>query len=199
MPVNSCVSAASAERLRRGTERRTIDLQEQVKAGQYPISRSRVETRSRRRRMISQAEYQCPCASEPESSSAPTSSAGHYHLLASLYFCEECDALRCPDCVTSEVNIYFCPLCQFEVPSASVRAEQHTCARNCFLCPSCGHTCSSSSDEVFSRAASSAAAEGQQQQQQPKYWLTCLSCKWSSKQVGITFDKPTGLACKSVT
>lgn len=31
---------------------------------------------------------------------------------------------------------------------------------------------------------------------EPPYFLSCLACKWDSKVVGITFDKPTGLAGK---
>lgn len=143
--------------------------------------------------MISQALYHCGCTvsssdhqTNPEElSHAPTSSAD-YHALACLYFCEECDSVRCPSCVTSEVNIYFCPLCQFEVPSASVRAEQHTCARNCFLCPSCNHTCSVAATEPPPGSGSAG---------DPPFWLWCQACKWDSKQVGITFERPTGLAC----
>lgn len=147
--------------------------------------------------MISQALYHCACDTSAATNNSTHENRGEdgfsqapltteeYHPLASLYFCEECDAIRCPRCVTSEVNIYFCPLCQFEVPSASVRAEQHTCARNCFLCPVCSHTCSVTGTEP--PLGSTSAAD-------PPYWLWCQACKWDSKQVGITFERPTGLA-----
>lgn len=64
--------------------------------------------------------YHCPC----EPASEPDCAVG-FHALNSLYFCEECDSIRCPDCVTVEVSSYYCPNCLFEVPGASVRAEKN--------------------------------------------------------------------------
>lgn len=42
-----------------------------------------------------------------------------------MFFCEECDAVRCNRCVAVEVSGYYCPNCLFEVPSASVREEKN--------------------------------------------------------------------------
>ncbi|KAG8762972.1 hypothetical protein FRC12_008779, partial [Ceratobasidium sp. 428] len=53
------------------------------------------------------------------------SSNAEFHPLNSLYFCEECDTVRCPRCVSLEVSGYYCPNCLFEVPSASVRGEKN--------------------------------------------------------------------------
>ncbi|THH07705.1 hypothetical protein EW145_g3202 [Phellinidium pouzarii] len=78
----------------------------------------------------------------PPPPNLPSSSAS-FHPLHTLYFCEECDAVRCNRCVAIEVSGYYCPNCLFEVPSASVRAERN---------------------------------------------------RWDSAEVGITFEKPTGLA-----
>ncbi|KAM0787561.1 hypothetical protein ACM66B_003631 [Microbotryomycetes sp. NB124-2] len=146
----------------------------------------------------------CPCSSgrvgggavEVEQSRAPASSSPlaelEHHALSSLLFCEECDGVRCDACVTREVACYYCPNCLFEVPSASVRAERNRCARNCFQCPSCDHTlavvASDSSDPTLAHTSAAASAG------EPPYFLQCLYCLWDSKQVGITFDKPTGLS-----
>ena len=53
------------------------------------------------------------------------SSSYSFHPLHNLFFCEECDAVRCNRCVLLEVSGYYCPNCLFEVPSASVRAEKN--------------------------------------------------------------------------
>jgi dynactin-4 len=58
--------------------------------------------------------YHCQC----------DSSASLSFVLGDLYFCEECDAIKCPECVLEEVASYYCPNCLFEVPTASVRAEK---------------------------------------------------------------------------
>jgi dynactin 4 len=31
----------------------------------------------------------------------------------------------------------------------------------------------------------------------PPFFLYCNYCRWDSAEVGITFEKPTGLACES--
>jgi dynactin-4 len=83
--------------------------------------------------------YYCPC-NAPTHAPPPAhlpSSAFCFHPLEELYFCEECDAVRCDECVLVEVSGYYCPNCLFEVPSASVRAEKN---RSAFILrdrPSC--------------------------------------------------------------
>lgn len=67
----------------------------------------------------------------------------------------------------------------------------HRCARNCFQCPQCDHSLSVvASDPDPSIPLSSAAASVGE----PPYLLSCNFCGWDSKQVGMTFEKPTGLA-----
>ncbi|KAF5380690.1 hypothetical protein D9757_007058 [Collybiopsis confluens] len=91
--------------------------------------------------------YHCPCLSTSSTPPPPhlPSSKNSFHPLHRLFFCEECDAVRCNRCVSVEVSGYYCPNCLFEVPSASVRAEKN---------------------------------------------------RWDSSEVGITFEKPTGLAAQ---
>src|ERR1700722_19693750 len=74
--------------------------------------------------------YHCPCLSASPVPPPPhlPSSSHSFHLLHNLFFCEECDAVRCNRCVSVEVSGYYCPNCLFEVPSASVRAEKNRCA-----------------------------------------------------------------------
>ncbi|BGP00424.1 hypothetical protein NBRC10513v2_003674 [Rhodotorula toruloides] len=137
----------------------------------------------------------CSCTapfsvSRPPPSDPPLSLFQH-HSLSDLLFCEDCDAVRCNSCAACEVACYYCPNCLFEVPSASVRGEKNRCARNCFQCPQCDHTLSVvASDPDPSLPLNTAAASVGE----PPYFLTCTFCRWDSKEVGIEFEKPTGLA-----
>jgi dynactin-4 len=182
--------------------------------------------------MTSHVLYHCPCTSVASASSSTTGSPhlaaptpqhpAHpfaFHRLPNLYFCEECDAVRCNRCVSVEVSGYYCPNCLFEVPSASVRAEKNRyvhkvvphrryteranlitglsskcrCARNCFQCPHCSNTLSIVSSDPppnpDPRQPPVINAVGE-----PPFFLYCNYCRWDSAEAGITFDKPTGLA-----
>ncbi|GAA6027336.1 hypothetical protein JCM8097_002604 [Rhodosporidiobolus ruineniae] len=144
-----------------------------------------------------EALFHCPCASSfnatrPPPSLGPLATFQH-HPLSDLLFCEDCDAIRCDQCAAHEIACYYCPNCLFEVPSASVRGEKNRCARNCFQCPTCDHTLSVvASDPDPSIPLNTAAASVGE----PPYFLTCNFCGWDSKEVGVTFEKPTGLAAQ---
>ncbi|CDR87097.1 related to dynactin subunit p62 [Sporisorium scitamineum] len=118
-----------------------------------------------------------------------------FHPLDTLYFCDECDQIRCNRCVTVDISSYYCPNCLFEVPGASVKAEKNRCARNCFECPCCQHTLSVVASDLNSQSARSldptdpAASQGE-----PPYYLACSFCRWDSKSIGLVFEKPTGLS-----
>ena len=55
----------------------------------------------------------------------PTLPRANYslHPLGYLYFCQECQAIRCPRCVQEEIVSAFCPMCLFEVPLTSIKAD----------------------------------------------------------------------------
>ncbi|GBE83087.1 hypothetical protein SCP_0501330 [Sparassis crispa] len=148
--------------------------------------------------MAPSVEYYCPCLADSPHPPPPhlASSSHSFHPLHNLFFCEECDAVRCNRCVLVEVSGYYCPNCLFEVPSASVRAEKNRCARNCFLCPNCRNTLTvvpsdppEDGDSRMSPVAGSTLGE-------PPFFLYCNHCRWDSAEVNITFEKPTGLAAQ---
>ena len=84
---------------------------------------------------------QCPCsgysdaeqgdspdglsAAEDERTFDPRAPRSNYSLypLEYLLFCEDCQQIRCPRCVTEETVTYYCPSCLFEVPSSNLRSE----------------------------------------------------------------------------
>lgn len=133
--------------------------------------------------------YHCPCLDNsgiPPPPHLPSSSYS-FHPLHTLFFCEECDVVRCNRCVSVEVSTYYCPNCLFEVPSASVRAEKNRCARNCFMCPNCRNTLSVVPSDPPDSLSSSTPSDA-------PFLLYCNHCRWDSEEVGITFEKPTNLA-----
>lgn len=78
---------------------------------------------------------QCPCsdqtvlssgnAEEDERTFDPKAPRSNYSLypLEYLLYCEDCQQIRCPRCVTEESVTYYCPNCLFEVPSSNLRSE----------------------------------------------------------------------------
>lgn len=126
--------------------------------------------------------------------SAPLlSNRSSFHQLSSLYFCEECDSIRCSLCVTVEPSSYFCPNCLFDVPLPSVKESRTRCDRSCFECPICQNALNlvGADNEKGIDPLHASASVGV-----PPYYLLCNICKWDSKESGIVFEKPTGLAGK---
>ncbi|KAF4580853.1 dynactin subunit [Ophiocordyceps camponoti-floridani] len=117
---------------------------------------------------------------------APRSSFSLYPLEYLLY-CEDCQQIRCPRCVTDEIVTYFCPSCLFEVPSSNLRSEGNRCTRSCFQCPVCVAPLQASSIRP-----SALNVEGDGLPTGP-YALFCLYCSWSSREAGIEFERPSGI------
>lgn len=102
--------------------------------------------------------------------------------------------MRCDQCVGCELTCYYCPNCLFEVPAANIRSQKNRCARNCFICPQCQHTLSAvATDPPTSSYGDDPGAPSASFGEAP-YFLSCSCCRWDSKQVGITFEKPTLMA-----
>ena len=164
--------------------------------------------------MAPSVDYYCPCLAASPHPPLPhlASSSYSFHPLHNLFFCEECDAVRCNRCVMVEVSGYYCPNCLFEVPSASVRAEKNRCAarvswwragkltagvrcaRNCFLCPNCRNTLSVVPSDPPNDGLERSSPIVSTSLGEPPFFLYCNHCRWDSAEVGITFEKPTGLA-----
>jgi dynactin-4 len=99
---------------------------------------------------------QCPCSDESAANGGnapgseevdddertfdPRAPRSNYSLypLEYLLYCEDCQQIRCPRCVTEEIVTYYCPNCLFEVPSSNLRSEGNRYGRSpkfwCLVC-----------------------------------------------------------------
>ncbi|KAG4420810.1 hypothetical protein IFR04_006090 [Cadophora malorum] len=108
--------------------------------------------------------------------------------LEHLLYCEDCHQIRCPRCVLDEIVTWYCPNCLFEVPSSTVKTEGNRCTRSCFQCPICIAPLSVSSVEAPPEGLGAEYAS-----QNGPFVLNCAYCTWSSKEIGIQFEKPNGI------
>ncbi|KAF7563957.1 hypothetical protein G7046_g137 [Stylonectria norvegica] len=126
---------------------------------------------------------------------APRSNYSLYPLEYLLY-CEDCQEIRCPRCVNEEVVTYYCPNCLFEVPSSNLRSEGNRCTRSCYQCPICIGPLQAiplqPSPDANLLGADTATTNG------GPYALFCQYCNWSSTEIGMEFDRPSGIHAQLV-
>lgn len=134
-------------------------------------------------------EYACVC--------------GLLNPLSKLYFCRYCMKLRCGFCVCHEVDSHFCSNCLENIPSSEAKIRRNRC-NTCFNCPSCQHTLSVRASNTIVPAPTpesvkpdgDSAGDGPKKENTPEpssgkpisrkmYYLACLNCRWSSRDVGI--------------
>ncbi|KAM0456164.1 hypothetical protein ACHAPV_007411 [Trichoderma viride] len=151
---------------------------------------------------------QCPCSdqtglssgnalSDPEEDERtfdPKAPRSNYSLypLEYLLYCEDCQQIRCPRCVTEESVTYYCPNCLFEVPSSNLRSEGNRCTRSCYQCP----VCIGPLQVGAIQPTTDANLLPTQYQTNPTggpYALFCQYCNWTSTEIGIEFDRPSGI------
>ncbi|KND02559.1 uncharacterized protein SPPG_03017 [Spizellomyces punctatus DAOM BR117] len=155
--------------------------------------------------------YQCHCHQQARiPSNTQTTPTGHddettepprtadilsLFPISRTYYCDHCHQLRCPLCISEEIACYYCPNCLFEVPTASVKAEKNRCGRNCFECPECQNTLTVVSlvDPAATGTAETAAG-GTAPATGNTHYLSCGACRWDSLEIGLQFERPTGLA-----
>ncbi|KAG5519346.1 hypothetical protein PMAC_001971 [Pneumocystis sp. 'macacae'] len=112
-----------------------------------------------------------------------------FHPLQNLYFCKECYVIRCPRCIQEETISYFCPNCLFE---SKYIIKFHTnirrCLRNCFQCPICFTSLSiiELQEDLNKKQLSST-------EKFHSYVMECPYCQWTSAEINMIFEKPTGL------
>jgi dynactin 4 len=115
----------------------------------------------------------------------PHNPRSNYSLysLEQLLYCEDCQQIRCPRCVAEETINWYCPSCLFEVPSSVVKSDGNRCTRNCFNCPVCTSPMTTNSLDTSGENGA-------------PYILACPYCKWSTVEIGIEFEKSTGISAQ---
>ncbi|KDN52304.1 hypothetical protein K437DRAFT_272521 [Tilletiaria anomala UBC 951] len=112
-----------------------------------------------------------------------------HFTLENLYFCEECDQIKCKRCTTAEVSSYYCSVCLFDAQAANVKADRNRCSRSCFLCPSCSHSL-----QVVGMVPNNSADQPKLAQGEAPFFMSCSFCRWDSKEIGMTFERSSGLS-----
>ncbi|KAF1999739.1 dynactin p62 [Amniculicola lignicola CBS 123094] len=129
-----------------------------------------------------------PAEDEDERDFDPRSPGANYSLypLEHLLYCEDCQQIRCPRCVVEETLNWYCPSCLFEVPSSVVKTDGNRCTRNCYNCPVCSSPAVVTTlEDPFDPSSSGGP-----------WLLLCTYCKWTSLEIGIEFEKHTGITAQ---
>lgn len=147
---------------------------------------------------------------EDEQDFDPRAPRSNYSLypLEYLLYCEDCQQIRCPRCVLEEIVSWYCPNCLFEIPGSTVKSDGNRCAyllasitariltldnrctRSCFQCP----VCTSPLSVTGLENQSTGSLPGAEPATPSGPWvLSCAYCNWSSKEIGIKFDKPNSI------
>ncbi|RKF77180.1 Dynactin subunit 4 [Golovinomyces cichoracearum] len=131
----------------------------------------------------------CTSEVEIEQTFDPRAARSNYCLypIEHLLYCEDCRQIRCPRCSLDEIVTWYCPNCLFEVPSSTVKSEGNRCTRSCFQCPICIAPLSVTSLEPpENQGVENATSHG-------PFILNCAYCMWTTKEIGIFFEKQNGI------
>lgn len=108
---------------------------------------------------------------------------------------------RCQDCVSTNVDTYFCAHCFETAPVSEAKNKKNRC-NHCFQCPRCSSTLTTRSIIVPSEVLGEQSPKKAEQStisspsthrgalsRSPggtkSYYLSCTHCKWSTRDVGI--------------
>ncbi|KOS19175.1 Dynactin subunit 4 [Escovopsis weberi] len=135
-------------------------------------------------------------AAEEEGMFDPRDPRSSYSLypLEYLLFCEDCQQIRCPRCVTEESVTYYCPNCLFEVPSSNLRSEGNRCTRSCYQCPVCIGPLQVGAVQPVPDPTNPLGLESRPANPNGgPFALFCQYCNWTSSEIGIEFERPSGI------
>eukprot|EP00794_Sanderia_malayensis_P011784 gene11784-13004_t len=119
-------------------------------------------------------------------------SCSNLRPISKLYFCRHCTKLRCSQCVSHEVDSYYCPNCLENMPSAEAKLKKNRCG-NCFDCPSCFNTLvirATSAPVITSPLDPKGEDVKPASASKKMHYLFCSFCRWTSRDAGLD-DQPT--------
>lgn len=88
------------------------------------------------------------------------------------------------------MDSHFCSNCLENIPSSEAKLRKNKC-NTCFDCPSCQATLSARATQVQVPMSSKGdggeeSAENTKMVSKKMYYLACLACRWTSRDVGIS-------------
>lgn len=116
--------------------------------------------------------YLCSCRYELVKTLGENGDFSEFTHIGALYFCPQCQALRCEECSDVRVKSKYCIRCMTDF---SENLGQTRCLKNCFECPSCF-----SPVDVTSSDAVNEHGRGKQ------FLLKCVYCPFEYKTKVIT-------------
>lgn len=89
-----------------------------------------------------------------------------------------------------QVDSHFCSNCLENIPSSEAKLRKNKC-NTCFDCPSCQSTLSARATSIqvpmtTKGEGGDESAEGSKMVSKKMYYLACLACRWTSRDVGIS-------------
>ena len=113
-----------------------------------------------------------------------TCACGKSMPLIYLFFCKYCVTLRCPKCVSHEVDSYYCPHCLENIPSAEAKSMKNKCT-SCLECPNCTNILQVRSAQVPMVRREGGKVKGFGQFKKV-YYLHCSFCFWTTRDINQT-------------
>lgn len=85
-----------------------------------------------------------------------------------------------------KVDSHFCSNCLENIPSSEAKLRKNKC-NTCFDCPSCQSTLSARATQIqVSMSKGEGGDESSKKVTKKMYYLACLACRWTSRDVGIS-------------
>ena len=86
------------------------------------------------------------------------------------------------------MDSHFCSNCLENIPSSEAKLRKNKC-NTCFDCPSCSATLSARATSIqvpMTSTKPEESAETTKMVTKKMYYLACLACRWTSRDVGIS-------------
>jgi len=98
-----------------------------------------------------------------------------------LFYCQQCQNVRCSLCVAQDIDSYYCPNCLENMASSEANYFSNSC-KKCFECPCCFAALS------FQTSSTSETDKS--------FFFSCGFCRWDSLGLNLVADSPNNLIAK---
>ncbi|KAL6079326.1 hypothetical protein QOT17_000952 [Balamuthia mandrillaris] len=106
--------------------------------------------------------------------------------IAQLFYCQQCSQVRCPFCVSEEIDSHYCPNCLDNMTSYDALLFKNRC-KKCFQCPNCFSALTFAQKSAKSPSAASEEAAR-------LVYFHCGFCRWNSLSTeGLQAENPSTL------